>query len=217
MTPTAEPSFMTTFIPVFLGGVVSALVTLLLGQPLQYYFWRRQRHAERQLAIIEGVNKLTAEVQFLLMSGEDISSHNESLSKVMSATIANVTALFSPQRAAAFDYLHPVIAKALRLPTESPREQRLILATELMYAHHMALIYLYKDMGIPPRRPALWMWEHAWLPITRRGTQAWKWMRGGAWPLLWGRVWDHPQQYWRMSCWPTLCRWGAQVRTRWWR
>jgi hypothetical protein len=43
MTPAAEPSFIMTLIPIFLGGVVSSVLTLLLGQPLQHYFWRRQR------------------------------------------------------------------------------------------------------------------------------------------------------------------------------
>jgi hypothetical protein len=43
-------------------GIASALLTILLTPTLQHYFWRRQKCAERQLAIIDEVRTLTAEL-----------------------------------------------------------------------------------------------------------------------------------------------------------
>jgi hypothetical protein len=62
---------MITFFAALCGGLVSAVITLVLGQPLQHYFWTRQRYAERPFAVIEKLNTLAAEVYVFLSTGVD--------------------------------------------------------------------------------------------------------------------------------------------------
>jgi hypothetical protein len=207
---------MLTFLAALCGGIVSVAIALFLGQPLQHYFWTRQRHAERQLAVIEEVNKPTAEVQFLLLSGEDVQPRNERLSLALAIAIANVRALFSPAAAASFQSLHPLIAEALRLPPESPREQRLNLGTRLMASHHVTMILLYRGLGIPAPPPGKWMQEYVWRPIRiriwnqqQRYWRARRWIWKYAWRPIRVQIWRRPRRYWRNHSWPMLQRWGA--------
>jgi hypothetical protein len=47
-------------IPFLVGvvvGITSALLTILLTPSLQHYFWTKQRQAERQFALLDGLNK----------------------------------------------------------------------------------------------------------------------------------------------------------------
>jgi hypothetical protein len=186
-------------IPIFLGGVVSSLLPLLLGQPLQHYFWRRQRYAERQFPIIEELNTLVAEVHYLLIAQRFSPKAQESLYKTLTLASGNVRSLFSLSSVQQCQALHEVMRSALNASlnatdTADPEPQHQVLQ-QLQEAHRSALIALYRDMGIPPSPPAQWIREHAWHPLRVQ-------------------VWDRPQQYWCTRGWPTLQRWGAQARTK---
>jgi hypothetical protein len=111
MTPAAESSFMMTLIPIFLGGVVSSLLTLLLGQPLQHYYWRRQRYVERQFAMIQELNTLIAAIEPRLaglVSGI-ISQEERQTYQEMIGLLANIRALFSPPAFERCQALHQAV------------------------------------------------------------------------------------------------------------
>lgn len=167
---------MATFITVFFGGVISALVTLVLGQPLQHYFWRWQRHAERQLAVIEEVTRITAEVNFLLQAPrelmsdrEDLRCRYERLYLALEATAAQVKVLFSGAGIETFQALEEALRAGLyQLGEEWPLEQRRPVVGQLLAYRLATLTFLYREMGIPPRPPWLWFREHVWLPLRAR-------------------------------------------------
>jgi hypothetical protein len=187
---------MIAFFAALCGGVISAVITLTLGQPLQHYFWTRQRQAERQLAVIDEANSLAAEVHFLLLSGEDITPRAEKLFVLLGRTAANVHTLFSKEGYEAFEVLNKTIGVAtLQVSPERTPEQRNELSGLLIRAQNHALEILYREMGIPAPSFGQWMREYAWQPLR-------------------GQVWDHPRRYWRDSGWPALQRWGAQIRER---
>jgi hypothetical protein len=143
---------MTTFITVFFGGGVSALVTLVLGQPLQHYFWQRQRHAERQIAAIEEMSALTAELQFLVMhQPEEINTRREQLFTTLLKVTTSVDNRFSR---AAWDQFSPALQSMEEILQEPPlsAEQRTQRYTQLLRMILEAHYALYRDMGIPSKR-----------------------------------------------------------------
>jgi hypothetical protein len=188
---------MVTFLAALVAGILSSVITLVFGQPLQHYFWTRQRQAERQLAIINDVHTLAAELQFLLRyKPEDIIDRQERLYSAFHRVATSVETLFSEVAA---DRLHVVsepMEYIMRLREPRQLAERPQLDDQLLSALLDALAALYQDVGIPTPPPAQWMRVHAWQPLQVR-------------------IWDHPRQYWRVSGWPTLQRWGAQARTRW--
>jgi hypothetical protein len=52
---------MITFLAALSAGLLSAVIALIFGQPVQHHFWTQQREAERRLRVIDELNKLTAE------------------------------------------------------------------------------------------------------------------------------------------------------------
>jgi hypothetical protein len=188
---------MITFLAALCGGLVSAAITLFLGQPLQHYFWTRQRHAERQLVLIDEVRQLGAELQFLVWHNpEEIGARHERLKTAFLKAATNVESLFS--RAASDTFLDMSGAMEavmdLRKKAISP-QQRSELNRQLMGAFVDTVAALYRDIGIPA--PTLDQWFHA---------QVWQPLRT--------RVWDHPRRYWYERGRPGLQQWAAQVRTR---
>lgn len=155
MTPAAESSFMTTLIPVFLGGVVSSLLTLALGQPLQHYFWRRQRLAERQLATLDEFNQVTAQVLHLCHMDYDTAAAEHRAPKgdphepallALSVLQARVRVLFSTSAVeAAEELVDELVALGDSVP-DKPWSQAV---APIAQARERALRALYKDMGIP--------------------------------------------------------------------
>jgi hypothetical protein len=166
-------------IPFLVGavvGITSALLTILLTPSLQHYFWTRQRHAERQLAAIDEANNLAAEVQFLLLSGEDIAPRAEKLSILLARIAANVNALFSKEGSEAFEVLNKAIGVAtLQLSPGKTLAQRNELSELLIKAQNHALKTLYQEMDIPAPPLKQWMRDHVWQPVR-------------------GQVWDRPQR-----------------------
>jgi hypothetical protein len=154
MTHADQATFMTMLIPVFLGGVVSALVTLVLGQPLQHYFWRRQRLAEWQLAVIDQLTILAAELQFLLLyQPEEIDSRREQLATALYRVATRAVDLFSPPAYERFRVVLRTIENILRMSTPIPPEQGVKLHKQLLIESVDALAAFSNDMHIPPRRP----------------------------------------------------------------
>jgi hypothetical protein len=183
-----------TLISVFFGGVISAIVTLCLGQPLQYYFWTKQRQAERQLAAIDEANRLASEVGSLLITGEDIVPRLEKLYIGLGTTTANLATLF-PKASDTITTLNEKIAAAIQSSPGMTREQRNERAGHLAAVQQSALKALYQEMEIPAPPFGQWMRAHVWQPLR-------------------GQVWDRPRGYWLESGWPALQRWSAQARTR---
>jgi hypothetical protein len=147
---------MTTFITVFFGGVISAVVTLLLGQPLQHYFWRRQRLAERQLATLDEFNKVTAQLlhhcwkDYETAAAEQraprLLDQGEPVLLALSVLQAQVRVLFSTSPVeAAEDLVHRLVALGDSVP-DKPWQEAVAPVTQ---ARERALRVLYKDMGIP--------------------------------------------------------------------
>lgn len=187
---------MITFFAALFGGLLSAVITLTLGQPLQHYFWTRQRHAERQFAVIEEVCTLVAELLFLVrLNPAEIDARQEQLYTRLGRTIIGVASLFSATAVESFRTVLSPMETILRTGAASPPEERGQLYDQLMDAVRGAMATLYQEVGISAPPPARWMPEHAWQSLR-------------------AQVWDRSQQYWRMSWWLALQRWGAQVQTR---
>jgi hypothetical protein len=155
MTPAAEPSFIMTLIPIFLGGVVSSVLTLLLGQPLQHYFWRRQRLAERQLAALDEFNQVTAQVLHLCHIDYDTAAAEHRAPKgdaqdpvalALSVLQPRIRVLFSTSAVEAADEL---MDQLVALGGSVPDTPWLQAVAPIVRARERALRALYKDMGIP--------------------------------------------------------------------
>jgi hypothetical protein len=188
-------TILTILVPAVVG-IASALLTIIFTPTLQHYFWRRQRHAEQQFAVIEELNTLAAEMHTFLLTSEDLDGdRQEQLYLTLVRARHNATALFSYHARQQYLGLDNAILEALFLPEPSASEQRKQVNKQLFHAHQAALTALYRDMGIPPPPPRQWMREHAWQPLQTQ-------------------VWDRPQQYWCATCWPTFRRWGGQAWTR---
>jgi len=185
-----------TYVIQALVGIAAALLTMVITPSLQRYFWTRQRHAERQLTIIDELRSLAAELQFLVWwKPEDISARQERLYTALYRAGTSVDSLFSEAALDSFLAVSKHMEAIIRLTAPNSSQPRSQLHEQLMTALLDALIVLYRDVGIPPPPPRQWVREHAWQPIRTH-------------------VWDHPWQYWCESCWPTLQRWGTQARTR---
>jgi hypothetical protein len=130
-------------------GIASALLTILLTPSLQHYFWRRQRYAERQFAVIEEVRTLAAELQFLVLhQPEEISTRREQLYTMYYKVTTSVNNLFSD---AAWDQFHPASSTMEDILRGAPLpEQNTQLSNRLITTMLDALDALYQDMGIPP-------------------------------------------------------------------
>src|SRR5918994_7077866 len=98
-------------------GIASALLAIVLTPTLQHYFWRRQRHAERQLAIIEEVNTLAAGLHaFQVIQGDPDLDRREQFYVRVVKVRNNVTGLFSDQAVQRFMRLDQALCQALFLP-----------------------------------------------------------------------------------------------------
>lgn len=164
---------MITLISVFFGGVVSALVTLWVGQPLQHYFWRRQRHAERQFAIIDEVNKMAAEFRYRSNRDPHGYKPTEEFNLALQEVTAKVKVLFSESAFNSFTNLDKAIQQAELRPTERPLD----MTTRLQQAHDTALKALYKEVGIPAPSLGEWFQVKVCLPLTKYGRET-------LWPKL---------------------------------
>jgi hypothetical protein len=100
-------------------GVVSALLTIFLTPRLQHYFWTRQRTAERQLAVIEEMNKLVAEMRWVLSNQEGNRNRLERLFITFEDTFVQLWA----QRAT---YREPAAALRCPLGTVASRPPALV-------------------------------------------------------------------------------------------
>jgi hypothetical protein len=156
MTAAAEASFLTTLIPVFLGGVVSSLLTLLLGQPLQHHFWRRQQYTQRQFAVIDGLNSWAAEVEYYFVT-QRFSSGSNDFYKTLVMLSGSMRTLFSVRAVEQCQALHAVMREGLAATDPEHRTQ---IWQQFQEAHRDAIKALYQDMRIPPR----WL---PWLRIRR--------------------------------------------------
>jgi hypothetical protein len=187
---------MVTFLAALVAGILSSVITLVFGQPLQHYFWTRQRQAERQFAVIDEVCTLVAELLFLVrLNPEEIDARQEQLYTRLGRTVTGVVSLFSDTAFENFRTILRPMETIIRMGAASPPEERGQLYDQLIDTVKGAMAALYREVGIPAPPPAQWMREHAWQPLR-------------------AQVWDRPQQYWCTTCWPTLKQWGAQARTR---
>ena len=142
---------MTTFITVFFGGVISALVMLFVGQPLQHHFWRRQQQAERQLAIIDEVKPLAAEFLYHYMEDYDKDPRlnlSPTFFQAFDAAGSQVQVLSSASAFQAFKQMAGLIG-AWRIGEQ--QQQRI---EEFIQAREVAFRALYHDMDLPT--PPLW-------------------------------------------------------------
>ena len=99
---------MITFLTALFGGVISAVITLVLGQPLQHYFWRRQRQAERQLVIIDEVNRLASEFMTNFLAHPK-GCLTPDFFRQLRAAGANVNVLFSERTVQVFHRLEVLV------------------------------------------------------------------------------------------------------------
>jgi len=195
MTPAAEASFLTTLIPVFLGGVVSALVTLMLGQPLQHYFWRRQRLAERQLATLDEFNKVTAQLlhhgwmDYETATAEQRALHldrGEPVFLALLVLLAQVRVLFSPSAIEAAEELVSQLVALGNSVADKPWQQAVAPVNE---ARVKALRSLYEDMGISSQLTGHWMRRRVWQPLrVRVWDPRWKAQMRPMMRQLWART-----------------------------
>jgi hypothetical protein len=181
---------MITFIAASCAGIVSSVMTLVIGQPPQHYFWRRQGHAERQLAIIDQLNTLAAELRFLLLrKPEDIDGRRERLFMTLTTAMASVRGLFSSRANQGFMALEGAMLSVLLQANRGDARGCDHIDSNLHAAHHKAL--RVQEAGFPA--------------LSQR-----QWLRGHARHPLRAQVWDRPQQYWRERVRPKLQkRWVA--------
>jgi hypothetical protein len=149
-------------------GIVSALLTNFLAPSLQYYFWARQRQAERQFAVIDEVSKFGAELLFLLQRAKDgqldISDREERLYITLHTTAVVTQVLFSTAGAEEFQRFLRTF-DGMRV---SPEHQDPQQVARILQAHSNLLITLYKEVGIPA--PSLPNYVHEnFLPLLQRG------------------------------------------------
>jgi hypothetical protein len=149
-------STVTAIISAFVG-IASALLTIFLTPNLQHYFWKRQRQAERQFAVIDEVSKLGSEYRFLLWRAKDgpldISDREEHLLITLHATAVTIQALFSAAGAEEFRRF----LRTFEVVRASPERQDPQQVALIVQAHSNLLITLYKEVGIPaPSLPHYW-------------------------------------------------------------
>jgi hypothetical protein len=142
----------TPFLVGAIVGIMSALLTILITPNLQHYFWRRQRHAEWQFAMIEELNMLIAAMEPRLaglvsgvMGQEERQTYQE-----MVGLLANIRALFFPLASERCQALHQAIRAGW---SATDPELRGRMRQHIQEIHQDALRALYQDMGIPPTPP----------------------------------------------------------------
>jgi hypothetical protein len=172
---------MITFLVVVCGGLVSAVITLPLGQPLQHYFWTRQQHGERQMAIIEEMNTLAADARGLLMHPEKTADRQLQLYSMLLKASVNVQGLFSEPLFQCFMSLDHAVRAAIRQAETTYHDARFLIDKHLLFSHSTSLIAMYHDMGIPAPPFGQWLQAQWWDPLLRGWCERW-------WPTLQQRV-----------------------------
>jgi len=162
---------LTAIIAAFVG-IASALLTIFLAPNLQHYFWTRQRQAERQLAIIDEMNKLIAEYLWECCRGyDDASSRNEPidldeqfLERFMPALLAAEAqgiALFSSSTRQVVNEISSLMHQG---PTGKPWHDFLAA----FYKARMSAFHaLYQEVGIPAPPLAAYIQETFAPPLQR--------------------------------------------------
>jgi hypothetical protein len=173
-------------IPFLVGavvGITSALLTILITPSLQHYFWTRQRHAERQLAVIDEVNTLSAEARGFLLHpellhhAERIADRQLQLYNMLLKAHVNVKGLFSESVFNEFVSLDHVIRGAISQAETADFETRHRIDKQLLFTHYLGHIAMYRDMGIPAPPFGQWLRVQWWDPLLRGWRERW-------WPTL---------------------------------
>jgi hypothetical protein len=149
---------MTILIAAFVG-IASSLLTIFLTPTLQHYFWTRQRLAERQLAILDELNKVIAQLlhhchlDYETAAAEHRMPHldpHEPVFLVLSTLLAQVRALFSPSTR---EPVEELIDQLIALGNAVPDKPWLQAVDRVSLTRVKALQALYQEIGIPtPRR-----------------------------------------------------------------
>jgi hypothetical protein len=138
---------MTDFVSALGGGLISSVITLICAQPIQHYFWKRQRQAERRLAVIDEVSRLAAEfldrcANVTEPSGLHSYGLRETFFQELHAAEGQVEVLFSAPAFKEFVNMQHLISPGLQEPRPAPTEA-------FRQARKVALTVLYKEVGIP--------------------------------------------------------------------
>jgi hypothetical protein len=177
-------------IPFLVGaivGIMSALLTIFITPSLQHYFWRRQRHAERQMTIIDEVSTLAAEARELLLHpellhhAEDLNDKQRQLYGMLLKAQVNVKALFSGPVFKEFISLDHTIREAISQADTADFDTRHLIDKHLLFTHSLSLNAMYRDLGIPTPPFGQWLRAQGWDPLLRGWRERW-------WPAVHQRV-----------------------------
>jgi hypothetical protein len=163
---------MTVLIAAFVG-ITSALLTIFVTPNLQHYFWMRQRQTERQLSLIDELNKVVARLVDLCSMDYDTAAAehrpplfdpDEPALLELSVLRAQVITLFSgPAIEAVEELVRRVVALGKSVP-DTPLQQ---VAKSIAQARVKALRALYQEIGIPTPPLGNFLRGHLTPPLQR--------------------------------------------------
>jgi hypothetical protein len=148
---------MTTLIAAFIAafvGIASSLLTIFLTPTLQHYLWTRQRLAERQLAVLDEANKITAEVLHHCLADYDTAAAehraprmdpHEPVLLALWTLQGPVRALFSRTAREPFEEL---VGQIVALGSAVPDRPWLQAVEPVAQTRVKALQALYREIGI---------------------------------------------------------------------
>jgi hypothetical protein len=163
---------MTILIAAFVG-ITSALLTIFLTPNLQHYFWMRQRQTERQLSLIDELNKVVARLVDLCSTDYDTAAAerrpplfdpDEPALLELSVLRVQVVVLFSgPAIEAVEELVRRLVALGNSVP-DTPLQQ---VANSIAQARVKALRALYQEIGIPTPSLGNFLRGHLTPPLQR--------------------------------------------------
>jgi hypothetical protein len=138
-------------------GIISALLTIFITPHLQHYFWTHQRHAERQLAVLNQLNTLMSEVHFLMNTPKAVWPSNfiarrERLIRGLATAMVNVNSLFSEAASKKMQQLVKAAGEVLTWMEDSEPDPQNPDPKQVHFieTHRTTVAALYRDLGFPP-------------------------------------------------------------------
>ena len=141
-------------------GFGSALLAIVLTPTLQHYFWRRQRHAELCLRLIEESSKLIAEFSECLPKILDSKQPTEADSNLFHGwqkLSLQIRALFSERTIDRFSKLDELISAY-----SSHTAERTFKIEEFVRAQSEATKALYEEIGLTGEQLSRVQWWELW-------------------------------------------------------
>jgi hypothetical protein len=130
---------------------VGSLMTIFLSQPVQHWFWKRQRRADLRFAVVNKINELASEFAVSYVLGKDIVEESPeglvTFYRSWHIVAAQARVLFSKSTYNAVEHME-VMMVAVPLHSRQEVMDRVPRHTEFVKRRDTALRAMYKEIGI---------------------------------------------------------------------